>query len=289
MRGRFYYTSMDTGSLVAFFDSGIGGLPYLRWLREHHDRVECTYLADRMHFPYGQKSPEELLPLILDVMERYIRTVEPDVVVVACNTASVTALGALRERFAIPFVGVVPAIKPAASLTSTGEIGLLATRRTVEDPYTDNLVRLFAGTHRVRRYAGVDIIDFVENRLLDASPGEVEQILEKGAAWFSSTRIDTLVLGCTHFLHVRDEIARILGDGIRIVDSLEGVGRQVLRLIDALESPERTISNPHKSQDHGIYRRRGSDRFYLTGPVENEETYRRFAQAFELSWGGFLP
>ena len=272
MEGRFYYKSMKTGGLVAFFDSGIGGLPYLQWLRDNHARVRCSYLADRRNFPYGEKSPGELVDLILDAMDRYLQRVHPDLVVVACNTASVTALQALRESFDLPFVGVVPAIKPAASLTKSGEIGLLATKRTVEDPYTDNLVRLFAGSHRVRRFAGVDIIDFVENHFLTASSEDIEEVLKPAAEWFSQTEIDTLVLGCTHFLHLRREISRIWGEEITLVDSLEGVGRQIIRLLEAIPGTDAEQQ----------------ETFFITGPLEAEEIYHRFARAFNLSWGGYL-
>ncbi len=266
---------MNNTCQVAFFDSGIGGLPYLHWVRNVYPGISCSYLADRANFPYGQKPINDLVSLIIDAMARYLEAVHPSLVVVACNTASVTSLQALRDHFDVPFVGVVPAIKPAAALSRKRSIGLLATRRTVEDPYTDNLVRLFADGYLVERFAGVDIVDFVENRLLDAEPDEVERVIGPALRHFGEKNIDTLVLGCTHFLHIKETLVKAFGPEIEIVDSLEGVGKQVVRLID------REVSLP----ESGIPER---SLFFKTGTEENELMYRRFAGQFGLEWGGVL-
>ncbi|ADK81581.1 glutamate racemase [Sediminispirochaeta smaragdinae] len=255
---------------IAFFDSGIGGLPYLQWVRKKLPNFSYRYLADRANFPYGEKSIEELGGLIIGSMERYIERVDPSIVVVACNTASVTALQKLRDTFSVPFVGVVPAIKPAAALSCTHTIGLLATKRTVEDPYTDNLVRLFADGFQVERFAGVDIVDFVENHLLDAEPHEIREVLAPAVAFFSEKEVDTLVLGCTHFLHVRDEIAEAFGGRVKIVDSIEGVGRHVIQMV---------------SEYHGGG---GGGEFFVSGIEGAVDTYRRFADAYALGWGGVV-
>lgn len=268
---------MDKAGPVAFFDSGIGGLPYYQWVRNLLPGVSYSYLADRENFPYGQKAISELVTIIPDVMERYLARVEPGLVVVACNTASVTALQQLRERFQVPFVGVVPAIKPAAVLSRKKSIGLLATRRTVDDPYTDNLVRLFAEGYQVERYAGVDIVDFVENRLLDSEREELDRIMAPAVRHFAEREIDTLVLGCTHFLHVKDSIVRSFGPDVQIVDSVEGVGRQVARLLE--RGGTRVTPEAERS---------GSGTFFITGTTADEKMYRRFAESYGLDWGGRL-
>jgi glutamate racemase len=274
---------MNNTGQVAFFDSGIGGLPYLNWVRNAFPGISCSYLADRENFPYGQKSINELVSLIIATMERYIKAVNPSLVVVACNTASVTSLQALRDHFDVPFVGVVPAIKPAAALSRRRSIGLLATRRTVEDPYTDNLVRLFADGYLVERFAGVDIVNFVENRLLDAEPDEVERVVEPAVRFFREKNIDTLVLGCTHFLHIRETLVKAFGPEIEIVDSLEGVGKQVIRLIDR-DGASSSADGPAEPDCTAV----PGSLFFKTGSRENDRMYRRFAGQYGLEWGGLL-
>ena len=124
---------------VVVFDSGVGGLPYLQRLREFLPDETFSYVADTANFPYGEKSTAELNDIVHRQMERLIHRIVPKLVVVACNTASVVALSELRAAFGLPFVGVVPAVKPAAETTENKRIGLIATRKTVEDPYTDML------------------------------------------------------------------------------------------------------------------------------------------------------
>jgi glutamate racemase len=277
---RFYYTLMIKAGPVAFFDSGIGGLPYFQWVRDHLPDASFTYLADRKNFPYGEKPIQLLITLILSTMEKYIARVNPSMVVVACNTASVSALQPLRDHFSVPFVGVVPAIKPAAAGSRKKAIGLLATMRTIEDPYTDNLVRLFADGYHVQRFAGVDIIDFVENRLMDASDEDIMEVIAPAVRFFNNKEVDTLVLGCTHFLHIKDAIARSFKGSVEIVDSLEGVGRQVIRMWNTCCKPE--------SGEATMPIHKHSDVFYLNGETENDSIYRRFAESCGLKWGGVL-
>ncbi len=125
---------------VAFLDSGVGGLPYLAHARKHLRGQRFVYVADRENFPYGEKSRPEIIEAALAVAGRLIEREHPRLVVVACNTMSVVALAELRARFHVPFVGVVPAVKPAASLSRKKRVGVLATRQTVEGDYLRNLI-----------------------------------------------------------------------------------------------------------------------------------------------------
>ncbi|MFP4114504.1 MAG: glutamate racemase [Spirochaetota bacterium] len=215
---------------IAFLDSGVGGVPYLVSTRTALPNAAYAYYADNLHFPYGERSVEGLREIVIRAAARLIELVDPVVIVVACNTASVVALAELRRRFAIPFVGVVPAIKPAATLATAGRIGVLATSRTVEDPYLSDLISRFApGTEVVLEAAG-GLVRLVEERFGEFSEDEPTDALELPLRRLREAEVEAVVLGCTHFIHVRDVIERMLGSSIRVVDSVDGVVRQTVRV-----------------------------------------------------------
>lgn len=223
--------SMMRDGSIAFVDSGIGGIPYLLLSRQELPEERFVYLADQGHFPYGEKDPEELRALLVRQLERLFALTEPKAVVLACNTASVVALDFLRRRFEVPFVGVVPAVKPAAEQSPAGRIGIMATSRTVSDHYTQQLIESFASHCRVFLYAGTEVVDFVENRLADAESQERRTILQGARSFFRRHEIDTLVLGCTHFIHMEAEMRGLFGPGVHLVDSRAGVVRQLRRVL----------------------------------------------------------
>ncbi|HUX19839.1 MAG TPA: aspartate/glutamate racemase family protein, partial [Spirochaetia bacterium] len=139
---------------VVFYDSGIGGLPYLAWVRERRPDAHFIYVGDNEHFPYGEKTHEELRRIAVSVVGRILTRFDPQLVVVACNTASVVALAELRARYPVAFVGVVPAVKPAAERSRGRRIALLATTRTVGDAYSEKLIKEYASDCTVVRIAG---------------------------------------------------------------------------------------------------------------------------------------
>ncbi len=241
---------------------------------ERLPRERFVYLADSANFPYGEKDDTRLRNIVVETVGRFIRRTSPKLIVIACNTASVVALAELRRQYGIPFVGVVPAIKPAAEISRRNSIGLLATRRTVEDPYTDNLIRTYADKCEVSLYPGVDIVEYVENRLHTGSIEERRRVLQPTVDYFRSLRVDTLVVGCTHFIFVQDELADMMGNGTRVIDSIEGVGRQVLRLLG-----EPSVSKDGESSSGSV--------FYVTDDTLSAH-YRSFPEEFALEWGGVL-
>lgn len=217
---------------IAFFDSGIGGLPYLQRAAEALPGETFVYLADTRSFPYGEKSPAEVRRAVTEAVGRLVRRESPKVVVIACNTASVIALAELRDAFDVPFVGVVPAIKPAAAASRSRKIGVFATSRTVADAYTDQLINEFASDCSVTRIAGTEIVTFVEERLMDSTDRERMALLQPFACQFREAGVDSVVLGCTHFLHVADEFSKSVGSGIAVLDSRDGVTRQLVRVLE---------------------------------------------------------
>lgn len=215
---------------IAFLDSGIGGVPYLLACRRELPAERYVYYADNAHFPYGERSTDELRSIVVETAGRLIEREHPRLIVVACNTASVVALEHLRESFAVPFVGVVPAIKPAAEEVGDGSIGVLATSRTVEDAYVSMLIRRFARDNDVRLVAAGGLVQLVEERLGSIEPSELSLVLREPVRELRDSGVRAVVLGCTHFIHVRDRIEELLGPEIRIVDSVEGVTRQTMRI-----------------------------------------------------------
>ncbi|MBN2510284.1 MAG: glutamate racemase [Spirochaetales bacterium] len=259
------------GPHIAFIDSGAGGLPYLARTRDLIPAAVFSYIADPASFPYGEKSPEVLKHIVVENVRVMVRRLRPDMCVVACNTASVVALDALRNEFPIPFVGVVPAVKPAALLSVHHRIGILATAETVGNPYTQHLIDAFANDAQVYRYAGADIIQFVEERFFDATDAQRREVIQDAGSYFLHHKVDTVVLGCTHFLHVKDELSEYM-KGVTIVDSVEGVSRQTRRVAkDIIPAGGASVSG-----------------LYLAAPTDRAHRLDRFASLFGLEYKGVL-
>ncbi len=271
---------------VAFLDSGVGGLPYLSHARGFLPGRRFVYVADRENFPYGEKSRSEVVSATLSVAERLIRREHPRLVVVACNTMSVVALADLRARFSVPFVGVVPAVKPAASLSRRKRVGVLATRRTVEGEYFHGLIARHAAGCEVVSLSSAGLVEFVETGLYRASREEREARVREEVDRFTSEGIDALVLGCTHFLHLENEFRALL-DARRIVlvDSRDGVSRQAKRVLagDGAQPSAPSGAGAGAQPDPGR-----ADALYVTGPVPLEERYEWFARQYGLRLMGEL-
>jgi len=258
---------------VAVLDSGIGGLPYLAWLQEHLPSESLVYAADSAGFPYGEKTPGEVRDTVLALARAFVRRDDPKLLLVACNTASVLALEALRAELTIPVVGVVPAVKTAAA-RGTGTLAVLATPRTVEDGYWERLVAEHAPGRRVKGLAAPDLVRLVEEG------GDREAVLSQWARRLRDEGADAVVLGCTHYLHLADDLRRHLGPSVAVVDSRDGVGRRVGQVL----------------ADRGLLstRREAPDRFRFTvrpewtpaDLVPLEERYRGWARRFALEYGG---
>ena len=293
-------------------DSGVGGLAYVNRILNLRDGYTVYYVADTAGFPYGEKSVEELRGRIVRLVASALLRFPADLALVACNTASVTALTAVREAFPIPFVGTVPAVKPAAALTRTGVIALLATSATVEDDYTDRLVADFARKYEVIRSGASELVRRIEGGFPHLTRRrQVVDLARRELAAFRDAGADVVVLGCTHFLHITpllSEIAAELGGDLRLVDSLDGVARRVLSLTrqEQLATQEgffRSLVKVGRSRGArraplSVGSRRapgvvtgGADREprgVLVTTAEGGDRYREIATAFRLHYGGSL-
>lgn len=207
----------------------MGGLSVVRALRERLPGVPLAYVCDNAALPYGTKADDWLVARIVAVCAAAVAASDARVLVVACNTASTLALVALRERLTIPVVGTVPAIKPAAALSESGVIGLLATSATVCRPYTDRLIADFATGHTVVRVAADTLVAEAERLLAEGTANRAVIDAALAPLW-RDARLDTVVLGCTHF--------PLLGEYFRAprpitwIDSGDAIARRVAQIIN---------------------------------------------------------
>ena len=218
---------------ILFIDSGIGGLPYCADFLKRNPREEVCYLADRENFPYGQRNKDELSSILIALTEKLLKAADPKIIVLACNSATVSSIERLRQHFPdIPFVGTVPAIKPAANASKSGKVGVLGTARTIEDPYNQNLADECDKKCEIKGIAAPDLVEFVEERFDTADEKEKKEIVKKYIELFRAEGADSLVLGCTHFLFLLDEFQREAAPFIRIFNSLDGVTKRIEYLLD---------------------------------------------------------
>jgi glutamate racemase len=215
---------------VLFIDSGIGGLPYcMDFLKENPQEAVC-YTADKKNFPYGPRGKEELSSILITLTEKLLKTVNPKIIVLACNTATISAIASMRHNFPqVPFVGTVPALKPAAVSSGNAKIGVLGTERTIEEIRGLHLVD---DTCEIFGVAAPELVEFVELRFNKANQNEKNEIVKKYIEKFRAEDVKTIVLGCTHFLFLLEEFRREAVPNIKIFDSLDGITKRIEFLLD---------------------------------------------------------
>ncbi len=221
------------------FDSGLGGLSVLSEILRVRPHLSFVYVADNAGLPYGDKSSEWLEKRVSAVIAAALRTYQPRLLVLACNTASTLVLPQIRAEVSLPVVGVVPAIKPASVLTRNKVIGLLATPATVSRSYTDRLIQDFAKDCQVIRVGSSRLVELVERKLRghNLPLDELRSICQPFLT--ADPQPDTLVLGCTHFPLAQFEIQHILPH-IALVDSGAAIAQRVEHLLGSeLSSPPR--------------------------------------------------
>jgi glutamate racemase len=224
---------------IGLFDSGVGGLSVYREVRRLLPHENLIYLADQAHVPYGPRTLEEIRRFS-EGLTRFLLAREAKAIVVACNTASAAALKELRATFPeTPFIGMEPAVKPAAERSRTRTIGVIATPATFQGQLFASVVDRFAQGVRVVTQTCPGLVDEIERGNLDGPP--VTRILEPALAPLREAGIDRLVLGCTHYPFVVPAIRRILGQAVEIVDPAPAVARQVQRVLDERGVPNSSL------------------------------------------------
>ena len=225
---------MDATAPLLLFDSGVGGLSVLSAVRAVLPDAPVIYAADNGGLPYGPKSEAEVAARVCGLLGRMSERYRPRLICIACNTASTIALGMVRDVLAVPIVGTVPAIKPAAELTRSGTIGLLGTAATIRQDYVDRLEIEFASGKRLLRFAAPELVSAAEAKLrghrVDPS------IFAHAAAGLcdqpGGAQIDTVVLACTHFPLLAPELAEAFGPHVQFVDGAAGIARRIVHLTE---------------------------------------------------------
>jgi len=215
---------------VLFIDSGIGGIPYCMDFLKKNPQESVCYLADHKNYPYGPRGKEELTTILISLLGKLLPKIEPKIAVLACNTATIAALSSLRENFAqLPFVGTVPAIKPAANASGNGKVGVLGTARTIEEI---NSLNLADKSCEISGIAAPELVDFIELHFDISEKEEKTEIVKKYVELFRTENVDTLVLGCTHFLFLLEEFRREAAPYFEVFDSLAGITKRIEYLMD---------------------------------------------------------
>jgi glutamate racemase len=225
--------AMAEGGPILVFDSGIGGLSVLRAIRAGLPRARVVYVADDAAFPYGAWEEQALSDHIVALMGRLIAAHAPAAVVIACNTASTLVLPPLRERFPLPFVGTVPAIKPAAEQTRSGVVAVLATPGTMKRDYTRALIKSFAQACHVRLVGAPALAGIAEARMR-GEPFERDEIAEQIAPCFEEiegARTDIVALACTHYPFLADIMAEIAPWPVKWLDPAPAIARRLASVL----------------------------------------------------------
>jgi glutamate racemase len=208
---------------IGIFDSGLGGLTIYNEIHKLLPLENIIYLADSKNAPYGGKPKEQIIEISVKNTEFLLKN-KCKLIVVACNTASTNAVKYLREHYEVPIIRVQPAIKPAALNSKTKVVGMLATKGTLESELLLETAQRFASGVKVVERVGEGLVDLIENGKME-SP-EMTQLLKKYVEPMLDHNIDQLVLGCTHYPFLTQQIREITGDGVQIIDSGEAIARQ---------------------------------------------------------------
>ena len=219
---------MDPGAPILFFDSGVGGLSVLAPTLELLPNAPVVYVADSAGYPYGKRSEAEIASRIPALLGRMVERFHPHLAVIACNTASTIALDHVRSALDLPVVGTVPAIKPAAEMSRTRVIGVLGTEATVRQPYVDDLAARFAADCTIIRHGSPELVDLAEAKLA-GEEASVDAVRTAAQPMFDAPegdRIDTVVLACTHFPLLQDELRAAFPD-VAYIHGGPGIARRI--------------------------------------------------------------
>lgn len=226
--------NVEAASPILLFDSGVGGLTVYDALREVLPEAPVIYAADLAGLPYGTKTENQIAARVCGLLGRMAERYQPRLACIACNTASTIALGMVRDVLEIPVVGTVPAIKPAAALTRSGTIGLVGTGATIRQAYVDDLEAHFAQGKRLLRVAAPGLVEAAEAKLRGApvDPALIADVHDRLMAMEGAAELDTLVLACTHFPLLADELAAAFGAEVTQVDGAQGIARRIAHLLE---------------------------------------------------------
>lgn len=221
---------MDNNQPIGIFDSGIGGTSIWREIHNLLPNEKTIYLADSMNAPYGEKPKEEIIRLSMKNTD-FLLNMNCKLIVVACNTATTNAIRELRAKYDVPFIGIEPAIKPAAIHSKTQVIGILATKGTLNSELFNKTTEMFYHT-KIIEQIGYGLVELIENGQIESA--EMTQLLHSYLKPMIEANIDFLVLGCSHYPYLIPQIRKIIPDHIQIIDSGLAVARQTQNLLQEI-------------------------------------------------------
>jgi glutamate racemase len=217
---------------ILVFDSGLGGLTVFREIVKVRPGADFIYVADDAAFPYGAMDEDKLVGHVVALMSELIATHQPDLIVIACNTASTIALPALRKNFTVPFVGTVPAIKPACAGSISKRVSVLGTEATVAREYTRALIRDYAGDCQVTLVGSKNLAAYAEAELAGAPAADAVIDAEIAPCFCDGTaRTDTIVLACTHYPLIIERLRRLAPWPVDFIDPAPAIARRVVDLL----------------------------------------------------------
>ncbi|AWL95181.1 MULTISPECIES: glutamate racemase [Bradyrhizobium] len=225
---------MTNSPTILVFDSGLGGLTVLREVVAARPDAHFAYVADDAFFPYGHHSEDEIIARVVPLMGELIGTHDPDIVVIACNTASTLVLSHLRAAYSVPFVGTVPAIKPACAQSRTRRVSVLGTKGTVKREYTKALIRDFAQGCEVTLVGSPELASLAEAELSGTSVSDGDILAELAPCFVgedATSRTDTVVLACTHYPLLLDRLKRLAPWPVDWIDPAPAIARRVSDLL----------------------------------------------------------
>ena len=228
---------------IGVFDSGVGGLSILESIERRLPQGSFYYCCDHLNFPYGTKTESEVIRFTTSACVGFAKAASLDLLVVGCNTASQSALPSVRQSVSCPVIGVVPAVKPAALQSVTKCIGVLATKGAVKSAYLKDLVAQFAGDCEVRLCGSSELVTMAERKIrgeavdLEQLRGEVASLFKEDEP--GQKRLDTVVLGCTHFPLLRFELAQVAPWSIEWIDSGDAIASRVIQLLSENHVPSK--------------------------------------------------
>lgn len=225
---------------IGIFDSGVGGTSIWKEIHKLLPNENTIYLADSKHAPYGQKSKDEIIDLSIKNTEKLL-TLGAKLIVVACNTATTNAIQELRAAYKVPFVGIEPAIKPAALQTKTKRIGILATKGTLSSELFSKTSELYTQNIQTIEVVGEGLVPLIENNAIDSE--EMHQLLTKYLDPMRKANVDHLVLGCSHYPYLIPKLKTLLPENVVIIDSGEAVAKQTKALLEK----EKLLNRSHAS------------------------------------------
>jgi glutamate racemase len=258
--------NIDPNAPLLIFDSGIGGLSVLKAIRTVCPNAPIVYAADYAAMPYGNKNEAEIAARVPALLRRLVERYQPRLVTIACNTACTIALSHIRAALDVPVVGTVPAVKPAALATRTGVFGLLGTAATIRQPYVDHLVAEFAADKLLLRHAAPELVLAAEAKIRGETIDSTtfKNALQGLTHQFRGDAMDVVILGCTHFPLLIDELVTATAFEMQFIDGSNGIARRIVHLTSGQLWP--TVPPPSI--------------FVTTGPFEAMAPYERVLRQF---------